>query len=318
MSPLIDFDGINAAALSSGRNLLVDLIPGGKIRSLEYIVKNPRRDDQRAGSFKINYRSGIWSDFALEGVGGNDIISLVAYVRGISQGDAARELAQRLGVPLLKPNGHNGAHKQAVADTLSVSSDITTTAGSTVSTPKIYTWGDEGPPARNDEVRRHVYSSDDFPMRVKIKRADGQYTNWYRAFRECVPVGWQSKKPDDYRNIPYRTAAMDPFDPELIRDEILWPEGEKDVDSLSSINIPAFTFGGVGDGLPDGIGQYLKDRRPVILSDNDDPGRTHAEKKRLPSRMRLAPPQSRLCIFQNCRRRAMFRTSLQTAEQLNN
>jgi hypothetical protein len=59
----------------------------------------------------------------------------------------------------------------------------------------------------------------------------------------------------------------------------LWPEGEKDVDSLSNLNLPAFTFGGVGDGLPDGINQYLKDRRLVILTDNDEPGRAHAEKK---------------------------------------
>jgi hypothetical protein len=59
----------------------------------------------------------------------------------------------------------------------------------------------------------------------------------------------------------------------------LWPEGEKDVDNLGKINLPAFTFGGTGDGLPDGISDYLKDRRLVILADNDDPGREHAEKK---------------------------------------
>ena len=59
----------------------------------------------------------------------------------------------------------------------------------------------------------------------------------------------------------------------------MWPEGEKDVDSLSGLNLPAFTFGGVGDGLPDRVGHYLKDRRIVILADNDEPGSEHAEKK---------------------------------------
>ena len=63
------------------------------------------------------------------------------------------------------------------------------------------------------------------------------------------------------------------------RDHILWPEGEKDVDTLSSLNLPAFTFGGVGDGLPAGIEHYLTDRHVVIPADNDDPGRKHAEKK---------------------------------------
>ena len=90
---------------------------------------------------------------------------------------------------------------------------------------------------------------------------------------------WQNKKPDDYQPVPYITAALNPFDPELKDDEILWPEGERDVDSLSRLNLPAFTFGGVGDGLPNGIEGYLKDRHLVIPADNDDAGRKHAQKK---------------------------------------
>ena len=56
----------------------------------------------------------------------------------------------------------------------------------------------------------------------------------YRAARSG-----RSRKPDDYTAIPYRSAALDPFDSELIADDILWPEGEKDVDSLSNLNLPA-------------------------------------------------------------------------------
>src|SRR5579863_6376281 len=99
MTPLIDFDGINAAALRGGRSLAQDLIPGGKFRSLEYIVKNPCRNDNQAGSFSINYRTGVWKDFATDD-GGADLISLVAYIRQCNQGEAARELSERLGVPL--------------------------------------------------------------------------------------------------------------------------------------------------------------------------------------------------------------------------
>jgi putative DNA primase/helicase len=280
MTHLIDFDGINAAALRNARSLLQSLLPGGKFRSLEYIARNPRRDDQRPGSFSINYRTGVWKDFAIND-GGADLISLVAYLRGSCQGDAARELADRLGVPLFKAshklNGHNGTNvSSAIA---AVTAPPMTAVDFKEPPPTIYAWDDAGPPIKNDETRRHIYSSDDFPMRVKIKQADGRYTNWYRAFRDGAPVGWQPKKPDDYCAIPYRSGAMDPFDPELLGDEILWPEGEKDVDSLSRLNLPAFTFGGVGDGLPDGIGPDLKDRRLVILADNDEPGRAHAEKK---------------------------------------
>jgi hypothetical protein len=46
MSGPIDFEGVNKAALLDGRALLQRLIPGGKFRSLEYIVLNPRRDDK--------------------------------------------------------------------------------------------------------------------------------------------------------------------------------------------------------------------------------------------------------------------------------
>jgi len=97
----IPFKTINDAALRYSRSLLPQIIPGGKFRSLEYIVRNPRRDDQHAGSFTINYRTGVWKDFA-SGEGGGDLISLVAFIRGCSQGQAARELADKLGVSLLK------------------------------------------------------------------------------------------------------------------------------------------------------------------------------------------------------------------------
>jgi hypothetical protein len=93
MNGAIDFEGINAAALRSTRSLLPELIPGGKFRSLEYVVKNPCRDDRQPGSFCINCKSGRWKDFA-SGNGGADLISLVAYIRGVGQGDAAREVAE--------------------------------------------------------------------------------------------------------------------------------------------------------------------------------------------------------------------------------
>ena len=105
----IDFDGIKAVALRSARQLLQELLPGGKFQGDEYVVRNPLRNDRHPGSFKINYRTGVWKDFAT-GDGGGDLISLVAFVRGSTQGDAARELADKL-VPLLRaddrPNGRS-------------------------------------------------------------------------------------------------------------------------------------------------------------------------------------------------------------------
>jgi hypothetical protein len=119
----IDFGTINKAALRSAKSLLTDLIPGGVFRGHEYIVRNPRRDDQNPGSFSINYITGVWKDFA-SGDGGNDLISLVAFVRGIDQGEAGRQLAEKLGVQPYKTSGAgssktNGSASKAVRQAVS-------------------------------------------------------------------------------------------------------------------------------------------------------------------------------------------------------
>jgi putative DNA primase/helicase len=58
----------------------------------------------------------------------------------------------------------------------------------------------------------------------------------------------------------------DPFDREVADDTIRWPEGEKDVETLSNQLLLAVTFGGTGDGLPAGCERYFADRDVVILS----------------------------------------------------
>ena len=196
MSGAIDFDGINAAALRSARSFLSGLIPGGKFRSLEYLVRNPRRDDREPGSFSINYKTGKWGDFATKDRGG-DLISLVAHLRNCSQGEAARWLADKLGVPAFKsngvvsrPNGVNG-HSNGAA---------------LLASPKVISSGDDEPPRQSDEIRRHSYhNGDGVAVRIKIKYADDRYAQWYRA-DGC----WQNKKPDDYQPVPYITAALAP------------------------------------------------------------------------------------------------------------
>jgi putative DNA primase/helicase len=141
--------------------------------------------------------------------------------------------------------------------------------------PRFFQWGDDGPP-RRDEIRRHVYKRDGSPVRIKVKQAGG-YVQWFRVCSGGA-TGWQAKKPDGYASVPY-LGVIDPFDPELAGDPIHWPEGEKDCDTLGKINLPAFTFGGVGDGLPENAAMFLAARHVVILADNDEPGRKHAEAK---------------------------------------
>jgi hypothetical protein len=143
--------------------------------------------------------------------------------------------------------------------------------------PKFQQWDADGPPRRPDELRRHIYLCNLVPIRIKIKNAAGGYVNWYRVFNNGV-LGWQAKKPMGYVPFPYM-GAVSPFDSELAADQIYWPEGEKDCDTLANLNLPAFTFGGCGDGVPDDAAVYLTARHIVIFADNDDPGRDHAQKK---------------------------------------
>ena len=95
--PRIDFAAINRAALPRLHDLCARWLPDGRRHGHEYIALNPRRMDRRAGSFRINLQSGLWADFAI-GVSGGDPISLAAYLSGLSQSEAARRLADMLGL----------------------------------------------------------------------------------------------------------------------------------------------------------------------------------------------------------------------------
>jgi hypothetical protein len=93
----IDFAAINKAALTAFPAVLARLLPGGKRVGAEIVALNPRPADRHLGSFKVNRRTGRWSDFAT-GDRGGDPISLVAYLTDVSQGEAARLLARMLGL----------------------------------------------------------------------------------------------------------------------------------------------------------------------------------------------------------------------------
>jgi hypothetical protein len=80
--------------------VLARWLPGGRIMGREYIVRNPTRDDRMPGSFKVmvsGSRAGAWADFATTDRGG-DVISLAAYLFKLSQNQAAKKIADMLGV----------------------------------------------------------------------------------------------------------------------------------------------------------------------------------------------------------------------------
>jgi hypothetical protein len=99
---IVDFEGINKAALAAFPAVLARLLPGGKHVGAEIVALNPRRADRHLGSFKVNRDNGRWADFAT-GDNGGDPISLLAYLANVSQYEAARLLAQMLGIQIGHP-----------------------------------------------------------------------------------------------------------------------------------------------------------------------------------------------------------------------
>ena len=93
----IDFEGINRAALARIDIILSRWLPDGRVEGAEYVALNPKRRDQRLGSFKVNVRTGAWGDFAADAAGG-DLISLAAYLGDLNQGQAAVRLAEMMGI----------------------------------------------------------------------------------------------------------------------------------------------------------------------------------------------------------------------------
>jgi hypothetical protein len=101
----LDFRKINTAAMAASYAILHRLLPDGRVRAGEFVARNPRRADARPGSFQINLRSGLWSDFATGDKGG-DLISYVAYVENIKQTEAAALIARMLGIEVGMEQSH--------------------------------------------------------------------------------------------------------------------------------------------------------------------------------------------------------------------
>jgi putative DNA primase/helicase len=98
----IDIKDTASRALSSADAICRHWLPEGKRQGHEWVALNPTRADHKTGSFSVNLGNGKWSDFATGDKGG-DLVSLVAYLDGTNQGEAARTLADWLGVAPIQP-----------------------------------------------------------------------------------------------------------------------------------------------------------------------------------------------------------------------
>ncbi len=96
--PAPDFAAVNRAALAWLPEVLARLLPGGRAAGAEWHAGS--LSGEPGDSLRVRLRgdrAGAWCDFATGDKGG-DPVSLAAAVARIPQADAARRLAQMLGV----------------------------------------------------------------------------------------------------------------------------------------------------------------------------------------------------------------------------
>ncbi|MDO9228368.1 MAG: AAA family ATPase [Syntrophales bacterium] len=106
-----------------------------------------------------------------------------------------------------------------------------------------------------DESGKLVYQIERLePKSFRIRRPDG--------------AAW-AYNAKGVKSIPYRL-------PEVLKaDEVLIPEGEKDVDNLRKIGFTATTNPYGAGKFPDHFGPYFAAKHVVLIPHNDEPGRAH-------------------------------------------
>ena len=92
----INFEEVKRTVRGYEEVLMLRLLPHAKRKGCDWVALNPTRLDRTLGSFRINAYSFRWIDHATGDKGG-DIISLWAYIRQISQLQAAQELLTIIG-----------------------------------------------------------------------------------------------------------------------------------------------------------------------------------------------------------------------------
>ena len=91
-----DFDTVNSNITPADRLILLQKwFPAGRLNGNEFEVGDLQGNPGK--SLKINVKTGVWKDFNT-GESGGDMISLYAAIHNLKQGEAARELAQELGI----------------------------------------------------------------------------------------------------------------------------------------------------------------------------------------------------------------------------
>ena len=243
---------------------------GGEVHSGGNVIAPGPGHSARDRSLSITLASDAPDGFVVNSFAGDEPIRCRDYVR------------ERLGLPQWEPSKKAEAFRPANGTTKPSASSPS--SGILADLPEASERNRNGRrprfvagafPRQDDEIRRHTYRRAGTPVRIKLKTERG-WLNWY-AVRKGDVAGWQNCKPEGYTPTPY-IGGLDPFDPAVSDDAVCWPEGEKDVEALARLGLPALTFGGAQDVRSE-YAEILKGRHVVVFGDNDEPGRQCVARK---------------------------------------
>lgn len=220
-------------------------------------------------SLTCNDSKQIWHDFGKLNDGG-DIFDWFVKIEGRQFPDAVEECAKLAGVAM-----PNGAHRNGAAHETRPSNGAAKT--------------DTGP---QDEAKREIEATYDYrdadgalvmevvrylfrlPDGSYEKTKDGKRKKLHLQRRPDVNGGWIWKM-EGVRLVPYRLPELI----EAIADDrpVYVVEGEKKADALAKIGLAA-TCNPAGAGKwPAHFAEFFAGARVIILPDNDEPGRKHAD-----------------------------------------
>jgi putative DNA primase/helicase len=100
---------VAAVALNSAEILLAEWLPDGQRQGSEWIACNTARADACPGSFGVSLATGKWNDFADQDAHGGDLVSLLSYLNGCRQLEAAMQIDQQLGLGIFQRSGASKA-----------------------------------------------------------------------------------------------------------------------------------------------------------------------------------------------------------------
>lgn len=206
------------------------------------------------GSLKINIESGFWDDWQSGESGGT--LALIKREKGLEPKEAIEWMKSELKLDIEDRRPANSTRP----DTKPADKD-----------PPPKQQGSE----RGKIVKTYDYVNERGELLFQVCRMEPKNFLQRRKPREGddpkdIKQGWVWKR-DGITQVPYRLPEL----MEAIADErlIIIAEGEKDVDNLCKLGVPATTIAGGAGKWPDEVAPYFRDIDIVVLPDNDPQAR---------------------------------------------